>query len=74
MHKGLPGLPAHKSRTLSHAIEVAFKPDNVQNFPGKDIQTTTAETVSQHADTLHKVPQRGSHRPKSLVALNCVLN
>ncbi|MEJ2242269.1 MAG: hypothetical protein P8Y18_09015 [Candidatus Bathyarchaeota archaeon] len=65
MHKA----PAHKSRILSHAIEVVFKPDNLQILPGKGIQTTTAETASQPADTVNKVPQTGSPLLKSKAQL-----
>lgn len=69
----LLGSAAHKSRTLSQQIEIAFNPDKVQIFLGKGIQTTIPEAVSQQAETVHNVPQTGSPRPKSFVALKPVV-
>ena len=73
LHSGLLGSAAHKSRTLSQPIEIAFNPDKVQIFPEKDIQTITPEAVSQQAETVHNVPQTGSPRPKSFVALKPIV-
>ena len=73
LQSGLPGSPAHKSRTRSQPIEIAFNPDKVQILPGNGIQTMIPDTVSQHAETVHNVPHTGSPRPKSFVALKPVV-
>ena len=73
LHIGLLGSTAHKSRTVSQQIEIAFNLEKVRILPGKGIQTITPEAVSQQADTAHNVPQTESLRPKSFVALKLVV-
>lgn len=56
-HSKLPGSAAHKSRTLAHSIEIAFNPDKVHIFPGKNgTHTIIPEVVSQEAETVQSVP------------------
>jgi hypothetical protein len=64
------GFAAHMSQIFSQTLDTVFKVATVQTFPGNGTHTITPETTSQQVEIVHKVPQSGSPRLKSIVALN----